>query len=438
MKRQHAVRSFETLRQVIRGHIPGQLVVQVHNRCNAHCPQCGMRVSATLERSKLEPDTVKRIIDAAAAQGVRSLSLTGGEPFLYQDELLSLITYAGEAGIPYIRTGTNGFLFRHAERSDFEARITKLAEALARTRLYTFWISVDSADPATHEAMRGMPGVIAGIEKALPIFHAHGIYPAANLGINRNTGGPYQLSADSERTGPESFFASFREAFRLFYQRVIDLGFTIVNACYPMSLDANEPHDGGTPSAGTLQAVYAATSLDTVIRFSNQEKALLFRALFETIPEYRAKIRIFTPRTSLYALVKQYEGDEAFPYPCRGGVDFFYIDAVDGQTYPCGYRGSERLGPYWEFTQRPASAATSEPFCKACDWECFRDPSELFGPLLDLCQHPSRLLKKFWGDPQYRKLWWDDVRYYDACDYFCGRKPPDMRRLQRFAHRSTV
>jgi hypothetical protein len=32
--------------------------------------------------------------------------------------------------------------------------------------------------------MGGLNGVIKGIEKALPIFHKHGIYPAANLGIN--------------------------------------------------------------------------------------------------------------------------------------------------------------------------------------------------------------------------------------------------------------
>ena len=37
--------------------------------------------------------------------------------------------------------------------------------------------------------MRGLPGVVQGIEQSLPIFHANGIYPAVNLGINRRIGG---------------------------------------------------------------------------------------------------------------------------------------------------------------------------------------------------------------------------------------------------------
>jgi MoaA/NifB/PqqE/SkfB family radical SAM enzyme len=424
MKQQNSALSFGTLRRVASGHIPGQVVIQFHNRCNAHCPQCGMRVTSRFERSKLEPDTIKRIIDAAVERGVRALSFTGGEPFLYQDELISLIDYAGKAGIEYIRTGTNGFMFRNADGDDFEARITKLAESLARTRLYTFWISVDSADPATHEEMRGLKGIIAGIEKALPIFQEHGIYPSANLGINRNTGGPYELASGDGKSVPEQFYETFRTSFRTFYQFVIDLGFTIVNACYPMSLSAED--------AGNLQAVYTATSEDNVINFTDQEKVLLFQALFDTIPEYRSKVRIFTPRTSLHALIKQYGGNEAFAYPCRGGVDFFYIDSVDGNTYPCGYRGSENLGPFWDLG-RNASHNHTEPFCKECDWECFRDPSELFGPLLQVFSRPVSLLKRFSNDGTYRRIWWDDVRYYGACDYFSGRKPLDERKLQKFA-----
>ena len=34
----------------------------------------------------------------------------------------------------------------------------------------------------------------------------------------------------------------------------------------------------------------------------------------------------------------------------------------------------------------------SRPVCRKCDWECFRDPSELFGPLRDLTIIPPRFL----------------------------------------------
>lgn len=64
-----------------------------------------------------------------------------------------------------------------------------LAERLSKTNLRNLWISIDSADASTHEQMRGLHGVIEGIKIALPIFHEYGIFPAANLGINRNMGG---------------------------------------------------------------------------------------------------------------------------------------------------------------------------------------------------------------------------------------------------------
>jgi hypothetical protein len=45
------------------------------------------------------------------------------------------------------------------------------AKALAATGIRNFWISLDSADTQTHEAMRGLPGVVEGIRRALPLFH---------------------------------------------------------------------------------------------------------------------------------------------------------------------------------------------------------------------------------------------------------------------------
>jgi len=188
----------------------------------------------------------------------------------------------------------------------------RMAESLAATPLRNLWISIDSAVPEVHEKMRGFPGVIRGIEKALPIFHQFGIYPSANLGINRNMGG-------------ES------------------------------------------------------------------------------------------------------------PYPCLGGKDFFFIDARDGNTYPCGYRGHENFGklcdPQFGPPENPAP-------CRRCDWECFRDPSELFGPLLQARSDPLSLASEIRRDPLFYRLWIDDLRYYRACDWFDGRKAPSFRKLRIFGNQN--
>ena len=414
---------FQAIRQVWRNRLPGQLIIQITDACNARCPQCGMRVTEGFKRSRLSLDTIKRAIDAAAEKGFQAISFTGGEPLLFLDDLIEMIRHAGSAGIPYIRTGTNGFVFMGSDKKGFNSRIERIAHALADTPIRNFWISIDSAVPQVHEAMRGLPGVIEGIAKALPIFHACGIYPSANLGINRNLAGG-DASTGNQRIAPEAFYQYYRSGFERFYQFACDLGFTMVNCCYPMSIPDRESGDGLSP-------VYAATATDDVVNFSRMEKTLLFRALSETIPSYRSRIRIFTPRTSLLALTRQLSRQKPESHPCRGGIDFFFIDAKTGRTYPCGYRGNTDMGSF-EALNLP-DTLNGGPDCRECDWECFRDPSELMGPALDMRNHPVQAIKRLATDRTYTRLWLEDLRYYQACGFFDGRKAPGWNRLRQHA-----
>lgn len=410
-----------TLRQLgafMRGRIPGQLIIQLTDHCNASCPQCGMRRSAAFRRSILSLEEGRRIIDHAAASGISALSLTGGEPFLFQRELIGLIRHAGQAGIPYIRTGTNGYLFMGHERPGFEKRIAELAKRLAATSLYTFWISIDSSVPEIHERMRGLPGVIKGIEKALPIFHEHGIYPSANLGISRNV---CPSNHDRQELARPMDGDDFRAGFRDFFSRLVEMGFTIANACYPMSI--------GEESGESLSAVYEATADDDLVRFSAEETGIVLHALRETIPEFRSRIRIFSPLSSLRALERQHGGNGDSCQPCRGGSDFFFVDAASGNTYPCGYRGHDTLGKFWDLDLKKPPLS---PSCRECDWECFRDPSELLGPFADLFSRPVTAMRGVLADPAATLLRLSDLRYYLACDLFNGRRPPNYRKLALF------
>jgi MoaA/NifB/PqqE/SkfB family radical SAM enzyme len=385
-----------------------------------------MRASNRFPRNRLDLDDVKRMLDAAVQQGIRVVSFTGGEPLLHLDDLVTLIRHAGSAGIDYIRTGTNGHTFTHPDRPRFMERVHRLAERLAETPIRNFWISIDSAIPEVHERMRGLPGVIRGIERALPVFHAHHLFPSANLGINRNLGGERTRNARIETGSPdetERFRAVYREAFGSFYRFVEGMGFTMVNSCYPMSVEPENPVKGLSP-------VYAATSPEDIVRYNELEKAELFRALFRTVPEHRGRIRIFSPRTSLRSLYRTYRHLEGAPYPCRGGLDAFFVDSRDGNTYPCGYRGSESMGRFWNLD---VGRIKAEAWCTRCDWECFRDPSELFGPILQARSSPLALVDRLRRDPGFAALWREDLSYYRACDLFDGRKPPDYRRLSRFS-----
>jgi len=70
------------------------------------------------------------------------------------NDVIELIGHA--SGIPYIRTGTNGFLFRMDDSKDEKQRyrIEKTIERLAAAKLRKFWISIDSVNPEVHEQMR--------------------------------------------------------------------------------------------------------------------------------------------------------------------------------------------------------------------------------------------------------------------------------------------
>lgn len=415
---------------MIHRRVPGQLVIQMTDQCNARCPQCGMRVTEKFKRSTLRPDDIKRMLDAAAQRNFQSVSFTGGEPMLHINMLCDLIRHAGRIGIPFIRTGTNGFVFSHPEKNNFKSRIERLAEKLAQTPIRNFWISIDSAEAKTHEKMRGFKNLIRGIETALPIFHSRGLYPSANLGINRNLGGEttrfsrQTKSFMSEEEYLSFFYQKYKEGFDRFYRFIINLGFTIVNTCYPMSIGDEET------SAG-LNPVYAATTTSSIVRYSSSEKSLMFKALIETVKKFRSKIRIFSPLCALHTLHTQYKKTTHPSYSCLGGIDFFFVDAKDADTYPCGYRGKESLGKIWNLNLKKLL----RPHCTLCDWECFRDPSELFGPILEMSAHPIHLGKKFYQSPEYFQYWYNDLKYYRACNYFNGRKAPNYTKLKIMAQK---
>ena len=189
------------------GEFPGQLVIQITDRCNASCPQCGMRVTESFKRTSLSSREIYQILEDASRKRFQAVSFTGGEPFLDMERLIDLIDYAGKLGIPYIRTGTNGFIFRNPNRPDFEKKISNIAQALSKTNVRNVWISIDSSIPYVHEEMRGFEGVVEGIKRALPLFHENGIYPSANLGINRNIGG--SLTRDLNRKDFETHQFNF-------------------------------------------------------------------------------------------------------------------------------------------------------------------------------------------------------------------------------------
>jgi hypothetical protein len=87
------------------------------------------------------------------------------------------------------------------------------------------------------------------------------------------------------------------------------------------------------------------------------------------------------------------------------------------------------MGRFWKVN---GNGKRSRPHCRLCDWECFRDPSELFGPITEGLTSPLSLLRRLRKDPCFFRLWMEDLRYFRACRLFNGREAPDLDRLAAF------
>jgi MoaA/NifB/PqqE/SkfB family radical SAM enzyme len=123
--------------------IAPRLWVYTNFDCNLQCSYCVAMSGPRVERRGLAMYAYRRLVDEAAAWGIRELFITGGEPFLLPD-IEERIRYAA-ARIP-TTVLTNATTF-HGRRLDAIERLTGLD--------VRFQVSLDGADAATHDCYRG-------------------------------------------------------------------------------------------------------------------------------------------------------------------------------------------------------------------------------------------------------------------------------------------
>lgn len=138
-----------------------RLWLYLNFHCNLHCDYCCVRSSPTAPRRELGLDRVRRIAREAPPLGVREFFVTGGEPFLLDDIDDIIIALVEAAPVTLL---TNGMLFRGP-------RVAALRR-LPRARV-TLQISLDSPDPALHDAHRG-PGAWQRAVEGIDVARAEG------------------------------------------------------------------------------------------------------------------------------------------------------------------------------------------------------------------------------------------------------------------------
>jgi len=111
--------------------------------CSLHCSYCVAAPAPGMERAPLPLALLRRLLDQALALGFRQVALTGGEPFMHPDiaAILELATAHMETIVL-----TNGLWVT-------SRNLAKLERA-DKSKL-TVQVSLDSADPAAHDRLRG-------------------------------------------------------------------------------------------------------------------------------------------------------------------------------------------------------------------------------------------------------------------------------------------
>ncbi len=137
---------------------PFLVAFNLTRRCNLRCEHCYLDAGTRRNGGPEElatPEVTAVLDDIAALSDETMIVLTGGEPLLRPD-IHELASHASGLGLMVV-VGTNGCLLD-------DARVAALQEA----GVSAVGISLDSLDPAKHDAFRGAPGAwektLAGID----------------------------------------------------------------------------------------------------------------------------------------------------------------------------------------------------------------------------------------------------------------------------------
>ena len=125
------------------GLIGGRLWLYSNYHCNLTCAYCLTESAPRVARRQLPVERLPEIAAEARATGFTAIGVTGGEPFLVTGLPEALVAMAGE--LPTLVL-SNGTLFTRRLLSDL-APLVGLDFAVQ--------VSLDSADPAANDEMRG-------------------------------------------------------------------------------------------------------------------------------------------------------------------------------------------------------------------------------------------------------------------------------------------
>ncbi|MBN1195675.1 MAG: radical SAM protein [Methanomicrobiaceae archaeon] len=156
---------------------PPQLISwNITLRCPLKCPHCYVQAGENETVGVLSTDEALAVIDQIRDAGTPVVVLSGGEPLMRED-LCTIARYGTERGLRMVM-GTSGYFL---DRS--------MAARLRDAGIRAVAVSIDAADPAVHDAVRGVSGAWQKAVQAVRNCRDEGMDVRINMTVMRPRAG---------------------------------------------------------------------------------------------------------------------------------------------------------------------------------------------------------------------------------------------------------
>lgn len=142
--------------------------------CNLKCQHCKASAPTTERKDELDLEDALRCVDRIEEMGVRSITFTGGEPFL-NNNIMKIIEYCASKGMG-IQIMSNGTLITR-----------EIAAKLAEIGVSRIKISIDGPNPDVHDSIRGVKNAFNKSTNAIRMLKEFGHFVVINNVISKST-----------------------------------------------------------------------------------------------------------------------------------------------------------------------------------------------------------------------------------------------------------
>ncbi len=295
--------------------LPADVILAVTSRCNAHCSMCNIWQSEAADT--LAPEHLKQL-----PAGVKTINLTGGEPFLRAD-LVDFVRQARKACPSAVITiSTNGYL---PEKITEQMREIRRVDPQIRLA-----VSVDGIGPA-HDRVRGDDGAFDRAMRTIELLKADG-FDGMRLSMTISDANADQLPG----------------VFELADKLGLELGIVAAHASQT-HLKIDKPF--GPVNGSSLDADFARVERQWL---RSSKPKLWLRAHFAE-------------------QTRRYLAGHRPVFVCQGGRGFVFIQA-GGEVFSCSVLGKPMgnlARDSWADIWEGANASAARSYSHKCDQGCW-------------------------------------------------------------------